>query len=310
MRDEIIDWLLEGPVWLKYAVETQFLDKKSDAEAVVRDNSIRALTDRLKDDKVGIPALRDHKIAFDETGKAIWDLFFLADIGLTMEYIELGEEIEKIFGIQLPDGTFKITTVDKPNYFCVSAIFFSSVARIGYKDDPRLGKYIQFILDTHRPDGGWHCGEDHTSGQKIEPTESCPMDNLNILMLLGQYERYRRDSRFNGAADLLLSHWARREENWRPSDFGIGKRFMRLEYPSVKYGILRVLDVLSMFPYAAKSDGFKDMLGFVRQKSRGGKYCAESVHEAYAEFDFGQMAEPSRWLTFLVKRIEKRVAES
>ena len=136
------------------------------------------------------------------------------------------------------------------------------------------------------------------------------MDNLNILMLLGQYEKYRRDSRFNGGIDLLLKHWERREQKWRLSLFGIGRRFMSLEYPAVKYGILRVLDVLSLFPYAVESEGFKSMLDFVHKKSSNGKYFAESIVESYAEFDFGQRKEPSRWITFLINRIEKRVSGS
>lgn len=310
MGRAIIDWLLEGPAWLRYAVESQLLGLESDIQPVLQDGSIEQIINRLKDDSIGIPALRNHKIAFDETGKAFWDLFFLADIGLTAKNLGLGGEIEHFFRTQLSDGTFKITAVDKPNYFCVSAIVLSSVARIGYADDPRLRKYIQFILDTQRPDGGWHCGEDHSIGKKIEPAESCPMDNMNILMLLGQYEEYRNDFRFDGACNLLFAHWRRRAEKWRPSDFGIGKRFMQLEYPAVKYGILRVLDGLSMFPYAANNGIFNDMLGFVKQKSREGKYFAESVHESYIEFDFGQTTEPSRWITFLVNRMEKRASKS
>ena len=74
-----------------------------------------------------------------------------------------------------------------------------------------------------------------------------------------------------------------------------------------RVGILRVLDVLSLFPYAAGRRGFQSMLDFVIQKSSDGRYYAESVHPAYAEFDFGQTQEPSRWLTFLVNRIQKRV---
>jgi hypothetical protein len=308
-EQDVTDWLLEGPAWIRYAVESQLLDLKSDVQSVLQDGSIERLVGRLKNNEAGIPALKTRKISFDATGKAFWDLFFLADIGLTVEDLGLHEGIEEFFGLQLADATFKITEVDEPNYFCVSAIFLSSVAKIGYRNDPRLKKYLQHILDTQRPDGGWHCGQNHLTGEKVQPTESCPMDNLNILMLVGQYEEYRKDSKFNGACDLLLDHWTRKGEKWRPSDFGIGKRFMRLEYPSVKYGILRVLDVLSMFPYAARSESFKSMLDFVSQKSPDGRYRAESVHEAYGEFDFGQMEKPSRWLTFLIGRIEKLVGQ-
>lgn len=183
----------------------------------------------------------------------------------------------------------------------------SSLAKIGYKDDPHIKKYIQNILNSQRLDGGWHCAINHAKGKKLQDSESCPMDNVNILMLLGQYEEFSTDNRFDGAIDLILDHWRRRSEKWRPYGFGIGSQFIKLKYPVVIYGILRVLDVMSMFSYARQSDEFSDMLNFVLQKSSYGKYYAESVSRSYPEFDFGQTKEPSRWMTFLINRIQKRV---
>ncbi len=66
---------------------------------------------------------------------------------------------------------------------------------------------------------------------------------------------------------------------------------------------------LSMYPHAIKSNAFKSMLSFIRQKSVNGRYSAESVVRLFSDFDFGQTKEESRWITFLVERIEKRVNE-
>jgi hypothetical protein len=82
---------------------------------------------------------------------------------------------------------------------------------------------------------------------------------------------------------------------------------MSLQYPAVKYGILRVLDVLSLFPYAVNSRSFQSMLAFVHGKAVAGRYFAENTDMVYTDFDFAQEAEPSRWLTFLVNRVEQRV---
>ena len=130
------------------------------------------------------------------------------------------------------------------------------------------------------------------------------MDNLNVLMLLGQYDNQRENPKLNGAIDLLLEHW---ENRLHLHGFGVGKRFRSLQYPAVKYGILRVLDVLSLFPYAIDSRSFWSMMDTVRQKADDGKYTAEIIDNNYAEFDFAQQEMPSRWLTFLVDRIEKRI---
>jgi len=300
---EVIDWLLEGPAWLKYAVEVQLLDSNPDVAPVLKDGMITRVINRLKDNNVGLPALKTGRVHYTESGKAYWDLFLLADIGLTISDLGLDREADEVFRFQVADGSFSIPPNVKDNYFCMSAILLSSLARMGYRDDPRLHRYIRVVLNSQGRDGGWHCYNDDFGMLDIE---SCPMDNLNILMLLGQYEKYREGSILNRAVDLLLEHW---EERVPLHGFGVGRRFMSLQYPAVKYGILRVLDVLSLFPYAITRRGFQSMLDFVRQKASGGKYCAEITDDAYAEFDFGQKEEPSRWLTFLINRVEKRVSQ-
>jgi hypothetical protein len=307
LNREVTDWLLEGSAWLKYAVEVQLLGLTPDVEPVLRDSAIVAITRRLKGGQAGIPALKTGRVHYTESGKAYWDLFFLADIGLTISNLGLDNEAEEILQQQAADGTFTIPPNVRDNYFCMSAILLSSLARMGYREDPRLRKYIRVILNSQGLDGGWHCY--HRDGNMLD-IESCPMDNLNILMLLGQYQEYRESPMLNGAIGSLLEHWERRGTGWRPHGFGIGRQFMSLHYPAVKYGILRVLDVLSLFPYAVSSRGFQSMLDSVHQKQSGGKYYAESTDGAYSGFDFARKELPSRWLTFLINRIEKRARES
>ena len=298
MDKEVLDWLLEGPAWLRYAVELQLLDTQPDVRPVLQDSSIVGIISRLKGGSAGIPALKTGRVHYTESGKAYWDLFFLADIGLTVRDLGLEGEAEGIFRFQARDGSFIIPPNVQDNYYCMSAILISSLAMMGYRDDPRLGKYIHDILNTQMSNGGWDC-----YGDSFGSMESCPMDDLNILMLLGQYEQYRENPKLHGAIDLLLTHW---EERTHLYGFGIGRRFKSLQYPAVKYGILRVLDVLSLFPYAVDSRAFQSMLDFVHNKAVNGKYSAEATDVAYAEFDFGQKAEPSRWLTFLINRIDRR----
>ncbi|HEY98615.1 MAG TPA: hypothetical protein G4O16_10610 [Dehalococcoidia bacterium] len=303
MEKKVLDWLLEGPAWLKYAVELQLFDIKPDVRPVLKDSAIKGLILRLQDSNVGIPALKSGKVHYTETGKAYWDLFILADVGLTFEDIRLSSLAEDIFRFQQPDSSFVIPPNVRDNYFCMSAILISSLARMGYRDDPRIDKYIRLAMNSQSRDGGWYC---YYYGYEPD-VDSCPMDNLNLLMLLGQYEKYRQNPKLNGAIDLLLDHW---ENRMHLHGFGIGRRFSSLQYPAVKYGILRVLDVLSLFSYAVDSRSFWSMFDFVKRKAVDGRYTAEMTDNAYADFDFAQKQQPSRWLTFLINRIEKRVEEA
>jgi hypothetical protein len=298
---EVLDWLLEGPVWLRYAVELQLLDKNPDTSPVLKDNSIIQLRDRLKDGNVGIPALKSGRVHYTHTGKAYWDLFFLADVGLKIADLGLEAEAEEIFRFQQRDGSFVIPPNVQDNYYCMSAILISSLAKMNYHDDIRVKEYIGNAMTAQISGGGWDC----YGYYGMSDIDSCPMDDLNILMLLGQYDEYREDPGLNGAIDMLLRHW---EERTHLYGFGIGRRFKSLQYPAVKYGILRVIDVLSLFPYAVDSCSFRSMFDFVKGKAVQGRFLPEIVDSTYSGFDFAQTAEPSRWLTFLVNRVDKRVS--
>jgi hypothetical protein len=301
LEKTVLDWLLAGPAWLRYAVELQLLDAKPDVAPVLQDNSIQKLITRLKGSAAGIPAIKSGRVHYTGTGKAYWDLFFLADIGLSIVDLGLEREAEEIFRFQSPDGSFTIPPNVRDNYFCMSAILISSLAKMGYHDDPRILKYIRLVMDSRCNDSGWHCYRDEPDAPDIG---ACPMDNLNILMLLGQYEPYRRSPALKGAIDLLLEHWRVRANL---HGFGVGQRFMSLQYPAVKYGILRVLDCLSLFPYAVASPDFQNMLDYVHNKAADGRYYAEAIDSVYAGLDFAQSTVPSLWITFLVNRIDKRV---
>ncbi|MHB8104111.1 MAG: hypothetical protein ACYDG5_01035 [Dehalococcoidales bacterium] len=301
MDKTVLDWLLAGPLWLKYAVELQLLDTQPNVTPALKDKSIRAIISRLKSQTTGIPAIKAGLVHYTETGKAYWDLFFLADVGFTINNTGLEAEAEEIFRYQSRDGSFTIPPNVKDNYFCMSAILIASLAKMGYRDDPRVIKYIRAAVGSQMPGGGWDC-----YGESFNPEGSCPMDDMNILMLLGQYKDYRENPNLEKAIDHLLKHWETGDNIY---GFGVGKRFRSLQYPAVKYGILRLLDTLSLFPYAVKSRAFRSMLNFVHSKANNGRYFAESAPVDFADFDFSQLKEPSRWVTFLVNRIEKRVAQ-
>ncbi|KNY29546.1 hypothetical protein [Pseudobacteroides cellulosolvens] len=308
MDTKVINWLIEENSWMNFAVETQLFDKKAEPAIATNDVKIQKIIERLKDLDVGITALKTGKVRYSSTGNVFWDLFFLSDIGLKAEDINIHDEIDDFFKLQQDDGTFILQDGTKSNYLCIPTIILASLVKMGYKDNPHIVKYIDIIINSQRLDGGWHCALNRATGKKLQNSESCPMDNLNILMLLGQYDMYRNDIRLNGAIDLLLTHWKKREEPWRPYGFGIGNDYIKLKYPAVKYGILRVLDVLSIYPYASKKPEFNEMIELVIKKSLDGKFYAESVSRSYAEFDFGQTKSPSRWITFLIYRILKRIS--
>jgi len=305
MNDNIISWLLDGPEWSQFAVQKQLLDLDPAFGDSNKSNKIKRLIEIIQSEDQGFDVLIKGNISY--TSELYWYLFFLSDVGFKAEDLKFEEEFQKVLELEDNNHKFLISKEMKPDYFCISSILLTAMARMSKIVIDRLRPHLNVLIEAQRLDGGWHCAKSRAVGQKLEESTSCLMDNLNILMLLGEYEEYQNAPKLNGAIDLFFEHWRKRGKNWRPYGFGIGSDFKRLRYPAFKYGILRVLDVLSLYPYAVKMTEFKDMLAYVLQKSDNGKYWAESVSKMFKEFDFGQKKEPSRWLTFLINRIEKRV---
>ncbi len=91
-------------------------------------------------------------MSYTSTGNAFWDLFFLSDIGLRIEDINLQEEVENLFKLQLEDGTVILQSSMKPSYYCISSIVMASLAKMGYRDDPHILRFIDKILESQRLD--------------------------------------------------------------------------------------------------------------------------------------------------------------
>jgi len=307
MENKVIDWLLSGPVWLKYAVEKQLLESKVDISPVLADPTIAEIIKRLKNRHNGIPAINTGFMNSDEYETPYWDLFLLADLGIDISEAGLNREIDEFLRTQSADGTFMTEIGMEPRYFCKSSILLSSIARMGYSNDPHVKRFKQIFLETQRLDQGWYCNPNHDIGASLQYEPSCPQENLNNLLLIGQYQEHRQESRFNGAIDLLLEHWGMRNTGCRIVYFGVGRRYQSLSYPATRYSLLRVMDAISLFPYSMKKANFHSMLEFVRHKATEGKYSVE-IPSPYTDLE--PQNEPSRLLTFLISRIEKRVEES
>jgi hypothetical protein len=307
MNQDTIEWMLNGPSWIKFAVERQILGIKPDVTPVLNDPAIVNIIERLKNKHKGIPAITSGCMSADGYENPYWDLFFLADLGLTAKEIDLNTEIESFLETQSTKGTYITELGMEPAYYCKSAILLSSIIRMGYFDDPHIRKYLNLFLTSQRLDGGWYCNPNHDIGNYYQDEPSCPQDNMNILLILGQYQKYRNDPAFKGAINLLLRHWEIRDTGIQIVYFGAGKRYQSLKYPATRYGIIRVIDALSLFPSIHNSSSFQNMLDFVRNKGVKGKYSVESP-TPYTSLEPGN--GPNRLLSFIINRVEFRIENS
>ncbi len=72
VRDDVLEWLMDGPSWVSFAVETQLLGRRSDPSLAWDNKEIGDVIERLRDERSGFPALRTGKLSYISGGNVYW----------------------------------------------------------------------------------------------------------------------------------------------------------------------------------------------------------------------------------------------
>jgi hypothetical protein len=283
---------------------------------LLADAPLQALLSELQDWPVR--ALKNHK----DAGHPLHKLVFLADLGLRSTDPGVSALLERILAHLSPEGPFQVLLNISTHFggsgqdewmwsLCDAPLLLYVLVRFGLGQDARVQAAAQYLASLVR-DNGWPCaatarlGKFHGPGRRDDP---CPYANLVMLQALAQMPEWRDSAAVQQGAEAQLTLWARSRE-WWPYLFHAGTDFRKLKAPLLWYDIVHVLDVLTQFPWLAADTRVHEMVDVVTAKADAqGRYTAESVWKTWAEWEFGQKREPSRWITLLVLRTLKRLQD-
>jgi len=174
---------------------------------------------------------------------------------------------------------------------CHTANAARLLCRLGYAKDKRLGVTFDHLLATQAADGGWRCNV-LKFGASADTDASNPGVTLAALDAL----RYRKDFVGTQAAEravqTLLDHWTVRRP-LGPCRFGIGSRFLKIEYPFIRYNLFMYAYVLSFYPHAVASPAFGQALELLREKRGNLKLVVEHQNRGLSELSFCREGHPS-----------------
>jgi hypothetical protein len=244
----------------------------------------------------------------------------LADFGLQADDPGIEDIISRVVKHTSPEGMLETQVLiprafggtDKEDWtwlLCDSPTLLYSLLTFQGADQANLAPAVNFLSELVY-ENGWHCtaspdlGKFKGPGRREEP---CPIANVYALKSLSTADRkYVKASKIG--TEMLLHHWEIRKEK-KYFLFGMGTDFSKLKYPFVWYDILHVVDVLSRFPWVHNDPRFKEMLDAITtQADENGRYTANSMYMAWKGWSFADKKNPSPWITFLVLRIQKRMA--
>ena len=318
---EIIEWLLKGEPFVEYRTRVDLLGQSENEPEVaqarkemISHQGIQVILQELKN-WPGI-VLSSHKSA----GQPFHKLSFIADLGLTKHDPDIKEIVQKVFEHKSDEGPFQLPT-NIPKHFggsgsnewawslCDAPVIIYSLAKFGLGNEEQVQKAVKYLVGLVR-ENGWPCavskelGKFRGPGRKDDP---CPYATLVMLKMLSQFDELKNSKEVHVGAECLLGLWEKSLE-LHPYMFFMGTDFRKIKAPFVWYDILHVLDVLSQFSWLRSDARMAEMSDIVRSKAdKEGKYTPESEWKAWQGWDFGQKKQPSRWLTFLVLRILKRI---
>lgn len=322
MKDNLVKWLLDSDPWVEYGTRSELLEQSEDSVEVIdarkrmlRSSALSGIVEELKNWPGG-QVLSSHKSARQPFHK----ISFIAELGFNAGDPGLDVISRKMLEHISEEGITKLPMNISKSYggsgtdtwgwaLCDAPVNLYALAKIGLKDDQRIKNGTSSLSKLIR-DNGWPCvvskelGKFRGPGRKDDP---CPYATLIMLKLLSQFPKYLDSGEVRVGIDSLCNLWTD-SINSHPYIFYMGNDFRKLKAPLVWYDIIHVLDVLSRFAYSRQKNQVKEMLDIVVAKQDSeGKYRPESVWQDWKGWDFGQKSQPSKYLTFLVYRILKRM---
>lgn len=225
---------------------------------------------------------------------------YLLELGVPPDHEALRGVAHLIFDAWREDG--RIRTAPGDLYPCHTALAANVLCRMGYGQDVRMKRTLAYFLDTQQPDGGWRC-EKYSYGHGEETRYSTPYTTLVVLDLFRQVPDLEDDARLDRAAAFLLSHWDIRRPI-SPCHYGIGSRFLQVEYPMRGYGLFYYVYVLSFYARARADARFRAAFDALSSKTLDGGMPVERVVPRLSALSFckkGQVswAATARWREIL-----------
>ena len=204
-----------------------------------------------------------------------------------------------------PDGQFRLYPAGT-SFPCQTAYAAYLLCRLGYAEDTRVQTTLQYLLDTRYSGGGWRCNK-FFYGRGPETEHANPMPTLTALNAFRCAGRHNRESALDGAVDFLLWHWDVRMPVG-PCHYGMGTRFMEVEYPFYNYNLFAYVYGLSFYRRAKGDKRFLQALAALQDRLQDGQVVVQRVVPKLAKLEFCKKGHPSELATRRYREILQNLA--
>lgn len=267
-------------------------------------SDVEAILARRHDNGGDLWATADGRLGVGSPFSTLECALMLSEIGVDTSDSILKQTAELIMSSWREDGRFRISSKGAI-YPCHTAGTTRILCRLGYASDSRLKKTFDHLLEIQHGDGGWRCNT-YKFGRGPETAFSNPGPTLDALGAFRFTPFLNRDTHLDKAVEFLLDHWVTRKP-LGPCHFGIGSRFMKVEFPFFRYNLFSYVYVLSFYDRAKKDPRFLEALGTLESKLVDGSVVIENLNRKLEGFRFCKRGEPSELATARYRELLKNI---
>jgi hypothetical protein len=304
---DIYDWLLEpDDPSVRYRTLVELLGKSGTEEA---EEARKAIADSEPAKKLmgtmhpdGYWLQKDYKgrilgmdVEYGSFATTHFCLAFCAELGLDRSYSFVNKAAQRYLSLQQEDGDWW------EHLSCLYGYNIRTFILLGYRDDERLRKAIDLMLQTTRTDGGYLC--DLHEKRKGRPEKSCVRGAAKALLTFAELPEYWDHERCLQLVDYFMN----RNGIFRNGDHQrfVNKDMMSDSFPITwRTNVWVILYALGKMGYGKDerlADAWKVMES---RKDIDGRYILDWM-PAQSPWKAGIRGEPNKWITLYCMLAEK-----
>ncbi|MCL2355561.1 MAG: prenyltransferase [Defluviitaleaceae bacterium] len=246
----------------------------------------------------------DKRLAKGSPFSCMCSAYMLSELGMESSDPVLSAVAELFFTTWQNDGRFKLYP-SGGILPCHTAYAADLMCRMGYVDDERIQTTLRHFLDTPYADGGWRCNK-FSFGRGPETDYSNPLPTLNALDAFRHSRYLNNEPKLDKAVEFLLAHWTIRTPIG-PCQYGMGTRFMQVEYPLWSYNLFQYVYVLSFYNRAKRDERFLEALSALQSKLIDGMIVVERIVPKLSKLSFCKKGRPSELATERYREISENI---
>jgi len=302
MRQDIIDWLLDGDPAIRWQAMRDLLDRP--AEAWLSERARTAIEGWGSE----LSARQDHGgtwaggVYGPKWTGTTYAMLLLRDIGIPADNVQVRAGARIVIDrLLVPASCARFTERLLDSDDCVAGMILSLASVYGEHDN-RLDAIAAHLIAVQMPDGGWNCA------RKRGATHSSVHTTLNVLDGLHDYsdlvaipESVAMEEAVRRAHAFLLHHHLYQSHR---TGAPMQNAFTLLSFPPRwHFDILRGLDHFQRVG-SVRDERLSDAIASLRKRQlKNGAWPLQNRHIGPTHFQMERVGKPSRWNTLRALRV-------